>query len=160
MRTCSLSAAAVVIAMPVVMDFATQVLGALDYAHARGVVHRDIKPANIMVSLAGLVKVLDFGIAITPGSVDLTMAGSLIGSPLHMSPEQIRGEKATQQSDIYSFGVTLYELIAGRPPLHGTTTYDLMMAHLHVIPTPLAHCDRTSRYPCQMQSRERWRRSR
>lgn len=126
------------IPMPMLMEFATQVLGALDYAHARGVVHRDIKPANIMVSFAGLVKVLDFGIAIAPGSVDLTMAGSLIGSPLHMSPEQIRGEKATQQSDIYSFGVTLYELIAGRTPLNGATTYDLMMAHLNVIPTPLA----------------------
>ena len=67
------------IAMPMLMDFATQVLGALDYAHARGVVHRDIKPASIMVSLAGLVKVLDFGIAIAPGSVDLTMSGSFIG---------------------------------------------------------------------------------
>ena len=72
-------------AMPMLMDLATQVLAALDYAHARGVVHRDIKPANIMISLAGLVKVLDFGIAITQGSVNLTMAGSLIGSPMHMS---------------------------------------------------------------------------
>ena len=126
------------IALPVLMDFATQVLGALDYAHARGVVHRDIKPANIMVSFAGLVKVLDFGIAIAPGSVDLTMAGSLIGSPLHMSPEQVRGEKATRQSDIYSFGVTLYELIAGQPPMNGATTYDIMMAHLNRTPVPLA----------------------
>ena len=126
------------IAMPTLMDFATQVLGALDYAHARGVVHRDIKPANIMVSFTGLVKVLDFGIAIAPGNTDLTMAGSLIGSPLHMSPEQIRGEKATQQSDIYSLGVTLYELIAGQPPLTGATTYDLMMAHLNRTPVPLS----------------------
>jgi serine/threonine protein kinase len=126
------------IPMPMLMDFAMQVLTALDYAHARGVVHRDIKPANIMVSPAGLVKVLDFGIAISQGSVELTMAGSLIGSPMHMSPEQIRGEKATQQSDIYSLGVTLYELIAGRPPVNGGTTYELMMAHLNQTPTPLA----------------------
>lgn len=126
------------IAMPVLMDFAFQVLTALDYAHARGVVHRDIKPANIMVSPAGLVKVLDFGIAISQASEDLTLAGSLIGSPLHMSPEQVRGEKATQQSDIYSLGVTLYELIAGRPPVTGATTYALMMAHLNITPTPLA----------------------
>jgi serine/threonine-protein kinase len=126
------------IAMPMLMDLATQVLAALDYAHARGVVHRDIKPANIMVSFAGLVKVLDFGIAITQGSANLTLAGSLIGSPMHMSPEQIRGEKATQQSDIYSFGVTLYELIAGRPPVNGATTYELMMAHLNRTPTPLS----------------------
>ena len=126
------------IPLPELMNFAMQVLAALDYAHARGVVHRDIKPANIMVSPAGLVKVLDFGIAISEGSVELTKAGSLIGSPLHMSPEQIRGEKATQQSDIYSLGVTLYELIAGRPPLNGGTTYELMMAHLNRTPTPLA----------------------
>ncbi len=125
------------IPLPHLMNFAQQVLAALDYAHARGVVHRDIKPANIMVSPAGLVKVLDFGIAISEGSVELTKAGSLIGSPLHMSPEQIRGEKATQQSDIYSLGVTLYELIAGRPPLNGNTTYELMMAHLNRTPTPL-----------------------
>jgi serine/threonine-protein kinase len=126
------------IPLPMLMNYALQVLAALDYAHARGVVHRDIKPANIMVSPAGLVKVLDFGIAISEGSVELTKAGSLIGSPLHMSPEQIRGEKATQQSDIYSLGVTLYELIAGRPPLSGGTTYELMMAHLNRTPTPLA----------------------
>jgi eukaryotic-like serine/threonine-protein kinase len=102
------------------------------------VVHRDIKPANIMLSFAGLVKVLDFGIAISQGSANLTLAGSLIGSPMHMSPEQIRGEKATQQSDIYSFGVTLYELIAGQPPINGATTYELMMAHLNRTPTPLS----------------------
>lgn len=126
------------IPLPMLMDFAMQVLGALEYAHTRGVVHRDIKPANIMVSPANLVKVLDFGIAISQGSVELTKAGSLIGSPLHMSPEQIRGEKATGHSDIYSLGVTLYELIAGRPPLNGATTYELMMAHLNVTPTPLA----------------------
>ena len=126
------------IPLPMLMDFAMQVLAALDYAHSRGVVHRDIKPANIMVSRANLVKVLDFGIAISEGSVELTKAGSLIGSPLHMSPEQIRGEKATGHSDIYSLGVTLYELIAGRPPLNGSTTYELMMAHLNVTPTPLA----------------------
>ena len=126
------------IPLPMLMNFAMQVLAALDYAHARGVVHRDIKPANIMVSPTGLVKVLDFGIAISQGSTELTMAGSLIGSPMHMSPEQIRGEKATQQSDIYSLGVTLYELIAGRPPVNGGTTYELMMAHLNQTPVPLA----------------------
>jgi serine/threonine protein kinase len=126
------------IPLPMLMDFGMQVLGALEYAHTRGVVHRDIKPANIMVAPANLVKVLDFGIAISQGSLELTKAGSLIGSPLHMSPEQIRGEKATRQSDIYSLGVTLYELIAGRPPLNGLTTYELMMAHLNVTPTPLA----------------------
>ena len=125
------------IPLHLLIESASQVLAALDYAHTRGVVHRDIKPANIMISSGGLIKVLDFGIAISQKSTDLTAAGSLIGSPTHMSPEQIRGEKATPQSDIYSLGVTLYELIAGQLPLAGETTYELMMAHMNVIPVPL-----------------------
>ena len=125
------------IALPLLLEAASQVLAALAYAHERGVIHRDIKPANIMISSAGLVKVLDFGIAITQRSTDLTAAGSLIGSPTHMSPEQVRGEKATSQSDVYSLGVTLYELIAGQLPFSSETTYALMMAHLNVVPKPL-----------------------
>ena len=125
------------IPLTMLIDTASQVLGALEYAHARGVTHRDIKPANIMISANGLVKVLDFGIAISQKSTELTAAGSLIGSPTHMSPEQIRGEKATPQSDIYSLGVTLYELIAGQLPLAGETTYELMMAHINIVPVPL-----------------------
>jgi serine/threonine protein kinase len=125
------------IAMPQLIDFASQVLSALEYAHSRGIVHRDIKPANIMVSSSGPVKVLDFGIAITERSPELTAAGSIIGSPTHMAPEQIRGEKATPQSDIYSLGVTLYELIAGEPPIQGATSFELMMAHINHVPMAL-----------------------
>lgn len=125
------------IEIPVLMGYGVQVLTALGYAHARGVVHRDIKPANIMVTPEGVVKVLDFGIAVSSRSDDLTAVGAMIGSPTHMSPEQIRGEKATPQSDIYSVGVTLYELIAGEPPLGGASTYELMMAHMNVVPVPL-----------------------
>lgn len=125
------------IGIPQLMDYASQVLEALEYAHTRGVVHRDVKPANIMVSPAGLVKVLDFGLAQQAASVELTMAGSLVGSPIYMSPEQVRGERATVQSDIYSFGVTLYELITGRPPIEGSNSYELMMGHLNTIPVPL-----------------------
>jgi serine/threonine protein kinase len=125
------------IALPTLLDYTAQVLSALDYAHARGVVHRDIKPANIMVAPGGIAKVLDFGIALTARSTELTAAGALIGSPTHMAPEQMRGEKATPQSDIYSLGVTLYELIAGQPPVTGATTYELMMAHLYIVPIPL-----------------------
>ena len=120
-----------------VMQYGVQVLAGLEYAHQRGVVHRDIKPANIMVTADGAVKLLDFGIAISDRSEGLTQVGLLIGSPMHMSPEQFRGEKATPQSDIYSLGVTLYELIAGQPPFTGENPYELMMAHLHRQPVSL-----------------------
>lgn len=125
------------IGIPHLLDYASQALRALEYAHKRGVVHRDIKPANMMVSPTGLMKVLDFGLAHQESSVELTMAGSVVGSPIYMSPEQVRGEKATLQSDIYSFGVTLYELIAGEPPINGKNSYELMMGHLHQMPKPL-----------------------
>ena len=125
------------IALPALIGFAEQVLEALEYAHSRGVIHRDIKPANIMVSPAGCVKVLDFGIAVAEAATNLTVAGALIGSPIYIAPEQIRGEKATVQTDIYSFGVSLYELIAGRPPIEGATTYELLMGHVNYVPAPL-----------------------
>ena len=119
------------------LEYFQQALRAIEYAHARGVVHRDIKPANIMVSPAGLLKVLDFGLAYQESSVELTIAGSVVGSPIYMSPEQVRGEKATAQSDLYSFGVTMYELIAGKPPIQGKNSYELMMGHLNQQPRPL-----------------------
>ncbi len=125
------------IAIPLLVDYGVQALRALDYAHARGVVHRDIKPANLMVSPAGLMKVLDFGIAQQESSAELTLAGSVVGSPIYMSPEQVRGEKATAQSDIYSFGVTMYELIAGAEPIQGKNSYELMMGHLNTVPKRL-----------------------
>ena len=125
------------IELPLLLDFANQALDALGYAHGRGVVHRDIKPANLMVSPGNSVKVLDFGIAISEQSAELTAAGSFIGSPAYMAPEQFRGEKATAQSDIYSFGVTLYELIAGQLPLEGPSLFEFMNAHLHKPPAAL-----------------------
>ncbi len=86
------------------LDFMAQALQALIYAHHLGVVHRDIKPSNIMITDSGMVKLLDFGIARTEKTTDLTQAGYLLGSLNYMSPEQLRGHKATACSDIYSLG--------------------------------------------------------
>lgn len=95
---------------------AVQVARALDYVHYRGVVHRDIKPANIMVSRAGGVKVMDFGIARDQSFADLTEAGTGIGTPAYMSPEQVLGDKLDARSDIFSLGVVLYQMLTGRKP--------------------------------------------
>jgi serine/threonine protein kinase len=124
------------IPLPQALDFIAQTLQALVYAHRLGVVHRDIKPSNIMITPAGIVKLLDFGIALTGQASGLTRAGYLLGSLHYMSPEQVNGNKATPCSDIYSVGVTLYELLTGRLPINGATTYQIMLAHMNQAPTP------------------------
>jgi len=95
-----------------------QMLDALEFAHARGVVHRDIKPSNLIVSETGQLKVADFGIARVDTS-NLTMAGMVIGTPSYMSPEQCRGLEADSRSDLFSCGVVLYELLTGEKPFKG-----------------------------------------
>jgi serine/threonine-protein kinase len=95
---------------------AIQVCSALDYAHMRGLIHRDIKPSNIMVKRNGEVKLMDFGIAHTRSLESLTMPGMLIGTPAYMSPEQILGQNLDIRSDIFSFGIVLYELFTGMKP--------------------------------------------
>lgn len=99
----------------------------LDYAHSSGVFHRDVKPDNIMVTSAGLVKVMDFGIARIVEST-LTRTGSVIGTPAYMSPEQVNGQKIDARSDIFSLGVILYELVTGRKPFSGETVPAMMFA--------------------------------
>jgi serine/threonine-protein kinase len=120
--------------LPEVLDIATQVLQALVYAHRLGVVHRDIKPSNIMIAEGGVVKLLDFGIALREESSELTGAGYLMGSLNYMSPEQVSGKKATPRSDIYSVGVTLYELLTGTLPITGTSSYAIMLGHMEKVP--------------------------
>lgn len=119
-----------------VLHYAAQVLDALVYAHALGVVHRDIKPSNIMITANEVVKLLDFGIALTGQGRELTQAGYLLGSVSYMAPEQLSGNKATPRSDIYSVGVLLYELLTGVLPITGATTYEIMMNHVQKAPVP------------------------
>ncbi len=118
------------------LDYVTQILQALVYAHGLGVVHRDIKPSNIMITQGGFVKLLDFGIALTEHGSDLTRAGYLLGSLNYMSPEQVSGHKATARSDLYSVGVTLYELLTGVLPITGSNNYEIMMGHINQAPMP------------------------
>lgn len=119
-----------------VVKIALGVSEALAYAHQQHIVHRDIKPANIMITEDGTVKVTDFGIAkMTTAGADVTRSGSqIIGTPLYMAPEQIKGGDVDARADIYSLGVTMYEMISGRPPfLEGNIEYH----HLHTPPPPL-----------------------
>lgn len=122
------------VTLPEALGYITQVLQALVYAHRLGVVHRDIKPSNIMITNDGVVKLLDFGIALTGHGSELTRAGYLLGSINYMSPEQINGAKASPSSDIYSVGVTLYELLTGLLPITGANNYEIMMAHVNKVP--------------------------
>jgi serine/threonine protein kinase len=118
-----------------VLRIARQAADALHYAHGQGIVHRDIKPSNILLDPRGRVKVADFGIAKMAGqSTELTMAGSVMGSPQYLSPEQIRGEDLDGRSDIFSLGVVLYELLSGNRPFSGETITTLVYQILHKDP--------------------------
>ena len=102
-----------------VADIGAQVCAALKHAHDHGVIHRDLKPANLLMTADGTVKLTDFGIAKFFGSTGLTVAGSMIGTPDYMSPEQTEGRSVTPRSDLYSVGCVLYALLAGKPPFAG-----------------------------------------
>jgi serine/threonine-protein kinase len=101
------------------MSIMGQLLAALDFAHANGVVHRDVKPANIIMLLSGRLKLADFGIALID-TFDIAQAGAAAGSPSYMSPEQHSGLEADRRSDIFSCGVVLYELLTGSKPFEGS----------------------------------------
>jgi eukaryotic-like serine/threonine-protein kinase len=119
-----------------IINYMQQVLGALSYAHGRGVVHRDIKPANIMVTSHGVVKLMDFGIAKSRVEQDLTRPGTTMGSMYYMSPEQVRGGTVDARSDIYSVGVMMYELFAGRRPFVADSAYGILNQQCNVAPQP------------------------
>ncbi len=112
------------------IEYTCQVLSALEYAHARDVIHRDIKPSNIMITPEGQAKLLDFGMAFKAADLSVTRPGNILGSLHYMSPEQVRGERVDARSDLYSTGVTLYEIVTGGRPFDGKNEYEVMTAHL------------------------------
>ena len=125
------------LALALKLSWAIQACRALDYAHKRGIIHRDIKPANLMVNSEGTVKVVDFGIARVL-EASKTQTGMLIGTFAYMSPEQYQGEHADERSDIWSFGVLLYELLSYQRPFAGKTPASVMHAICHLEPAPIS----------------------
>jgi serine/threonine-protein kinase len=110
---------------------------AMAYAHERGVVHRDFKPQNVLMNEQGQPKITDFGLAKISQSPKLTGSGAVIGSPAYMSPEQASGKPVDARSDIYSLGITLYEMLAGKPPFEGGTA-EILIKHLLEPPPPIS----------------------
>lgn len=120
------------------IDLAVQIGEGLDAAHRAGVIHRDVKPANIVVGDDGRARMLDFGLATIKGTERLTQTGSTVGTLGYMSPEQTRGEATDQRSDIFSFGVILYEMITGCLPFRGEHEAAILYAIAYEEPEPLA----------------------
>src|SRR5262249_29565864 len=135
------------------LDIAVQAAGALQVAHAAGIVHRDIKPENIMLRPDGIIKILDFGLAkllesdATPVRVDdegatamfsKTAPGTILGTVAYMAPEQARGFEVDARSDVWSLGVVLYETLTGRTPFKGATMTDVIVSIIDREPPPLS----------------------
>jgi len=125
-----------------IIDIAMQVCKALEQAHEKGIVHRDLKPGNILVQPDLQIKIVDFGIAKFLGdesqSKTITAYGAVVGSPLYMSPEQVKREEITERTDVYSFGCVLFMMLTGQPPFRGKTAIETASMHLETQPPTLS----------------------
>ncbi len=117
-----------------IIDISRQICAGLDYAHVHGVIHRDIKPGNIMVGPEGAAKIMDFGIA--KSSTGMTSAGQVLGTPTYMSPEQVKGRALDGRTDLFSWGVVLYEMVTGEKPFTGESLTTIIYKIIHEHPTP------------------------
>jgi serine/threonine-protein kinase len=120
-----------------VVDLGTQILQAAGFAHRHGVIHRDFKPHNVIVDDRDAAKVTDFGIA-RAGASEMTETGSIMGTAQYLSPEQAQGHAVTAASDLYSIGVMLYEMLAGRLPFEGDSAVSVALKHLSEAPPPIS----------------------
>ncbi len=123
-----------------VLSLMRQVASALHHASELGIVHRDIKPDNILLNRKGEAKVADFGLSrcLTDDEpLNLTRAGSAVGTPMYMSPEQVQGKPVDHRSDLYSFGVTCYHMLTGQTPFEGSHGYEIALKHAREEPLPL-----------------------
>ena len=134
------------------MEITADIDSALDFSHRNGIIHRDIKPANVMITQAGAVKVMDFGIAraVADTSATVTQTANVIGTAQYLSPEQARGETVDARSDVYSTGCLLYELITGVPPFQGDSP--VAVAYQHVRENPVAPSVRNPDVPRPLDS--------
>lgn len=118
------------------LSYLNEVLAALGYAHSKGIIHRDIKPANIMLTVYGGVKLMDFGIARVGTERATTQTGTTLGSIDYMSPEQIMGNPVDARSDLYSVGISLYEMVTGQRPFRAPSDFEIMSAHVKEVARP------------------------